>query len=210
MKNLKTDRTKVRRIPKRGHYDKKTIYSIIDEAMICHVGFVMNDTPYVIPTIHARIDDTLYLHGSVASQMLDSVTKSNICITMTIVDGIVLARSLFHHSMNYRSVVVLGKGNLVSDSKERLLALKAVSDHLVEKRWDDARQPSKKELKATTVIAININEASAKIRSGPPIDEEDDDNLPVWAGVVPIKTISEKPVADPKLKQGISLPEYLK
>jgi len=210
MDNLKSQRTTVKRIPDRGKYDTKTINAIIDEAMICHVGFVFNEIPYVIPTIHARNDKTLYLHGSAASRMLKALDRSNLCVTMTLMDGIVLARSLFHHSMNYRSVVLLGEGRIVDEKEEKLTALKAVSDHLIPERWEDARKPSEKEMNATTVVAIRIEEASAKIRTGPPGDDEEDYALPVWAGVMPIYQSKGELIPDPRLDPGIVMPDYLK
>ena len=187
MNTFKTERTRVRRISDRGHYDQDTIYPIIDEAMICHVGFIQNNNPVVIPTIHARLGNTLYIHGSGASRMLKVITnQNNICVTISLIDGIVLARSAFHHSMNYRSVVIFGSGRKIDDPEEKLNALKAVSEHLIPERWDDVRQPNQKELDATTVIAISLEEASAKVRTGPPSDDEDDYKLSVWAGVLPI------------------------
>jgi hypothetical protein len=169
MNTFKTERTRVRRISDRGHYDQDTIYPIIDEAMICHVGFIQNNNPVVIPTIHARLGNTLYIHGSGVSRMLKVITnQNNICVTISLIDGIVLARSAFHHSMNYRSVVIFGSGRKIDDPEEKLNALKAVSEHLIPERWDDVRQPNQKELDATTVIAISLEEASTKVRTGPP------------------------------------------
>ncbi len=160
MSTLKTERTRVRRIPDRGHYDKKTIYPIIDEALYCHVGINHNGSPVVIPTIHARINNTLYIHGSAASRLLQSIQEdASLCVTISLIDGIVLARSAFHHSLNYRSVVVFGQGVNVNDFQEKWDALKAVSDHLVPKRWEDVREPNQKELDATTVVSISLEEA---------------------------------------------------
>tara|TARA_B100000029_G_scaffold506817_1_gene590279 strand:- start:1367 stop:1999 length:633 start_codon:yes stop_codon:yes gene_type:complete len=210
MNTFKTERTRVRRISDRGHYDQDSIFSIIDEAMICHVGFIQNNNPVVIPTIHARLDNTLYIHGSGASRMLKLISKKNICVTISLIDGIVLARSAFHHSMNYRSVVIFGSGRKIDNPKEKLNALKAVSDHLIPERWDDVRPPNQKELDATTVIAISLEEASAKIRTGPPLDDEDDYKLSVWAGVLPITLIKEELIPDPVLPDKIEVPNYLK
>ena len=211
MNTFKTERTRVRRISDRGHYDQDTIYPIIDEAMICHVGFIQNNNPVVIPTIHARLGNTLYIHGSGASRMLKVITnQNNICVTISLIDGIVLARSAFHHSMNYRSVVIFSSGRKIDDPEEKLNALKAVSEHLIPERWDDVRQPNQKELDATTVIAISLEEASAKVRTGPPSDDEDDYKLSVWAGVLPITLIKEELIPDPVLPDKIDIPNYLK
>jgi len=211
MNTFKTERTRVRRISDRGHYDQDTIFSIIDEAMICHVGYIQNNNPVVIPTIHARLGNTLYIHGSGASRMLKVISnQNNICVTISLIDGIVLARSAFHHSMNYRSVVIFGSGRKINDPKEKLNALKAVSDHLIPERWDDVRPPNQKELDATTVIAISLEEASANIRTGPPSDDEDDYKLSVWAGVLPITLIKEELIPDPVLPDKIDIPNYLK
>ncbi len=211
MNSFKTDRTRVRRIPDRGYYDKETIYPIIDEALYCHVGINHNGSPIVIPTIHARKDDTLYIHGSAASRLLKAIPgKNNICVTITLLDGIVLARSAFHHSLNYRSVVIFGEGEKVEDPKEIWEALKTVSEHLIPGRWNDARQPNQKELDATTVISISLQEASAKVRTGPPGDEEEDYNLPVWAGVLPLALTKGELIPDPFLPETLSIPDYLK
>ena len=208
--SFKTDRTQVRRLPQRGYYDKNAIYPIIDEALYCHIGINVNDSPAVIPTIHARKNDILYIHGSAASRLLKSIPKeNNICATITLLDGIVLARSAFHHSLNYRSVVIFGKGDLVNDPNEKWNALKTVSDHLIPGRWEDARQPNQKELDATTVISISLKEASAKIRTGPPSDEEVDYQLPVWAGVLPYTIKKGELIPDPRLPKSINIPDYL-
>jgi len=211
MSTLKTERTRVRRIPDRGHYDKKTIYPIIDEALYCHVGINHNGSPVVIPTIHARINNTLYIHGSAASRLLQSIQEdASLCVTISLIDGIVLARSAFHHSLNYRSVVVFGQGVIVNDFQEKWDALKAVSDHLVPKRWEDVREPNQKELDATTVISISLEEASAKIRSGPPGDDDADYALPIWAGVLPTELKKGTLIPDPVLPDSIGIPDYLK
>jgi uncharacterized protein len=177
---------KVKRLPERGHYDRATIDAILDEALICHVGFVFDEQPYVIPTLHARVGDTLYLHGSAASRTLRHLAGgARVCVTATLLDGLVLARSVFHHSMNYRSVVLLGTATLVPDEEKRD-ALHALTEQLAPGRWDEARQPTAKELKGTSILRLQIDEASAKIRSGPPSDDPEDEELPVWAGVVPV------------------------
>ena len=208
---LKTERTRVRRIPERGHYDKKTIYPIIDEALYCHVGINHNGSPVVIPTIHARINNTLYIHGSAASRLLQSIQEdASLCVTISLIDGIVLARSAFHHSLNYRSVVVFGQGVIVNDFQEKWDALKAVSDHLVPKRWEDVREPNQKELDATTVVSISLEEASAKVRSGPPGDDDADYALPIWAGVLPTELKKGTLIPDPVLPESIGIPDYLK
>jgi uncharacterized protein len=187
-KSLQTERTTVRRLPKRGAYDRQTIEAILDEAFICHVGFVVDGQPMVIPTIHARIDDSLYFHGSVASRMLRSLEQGvPVCVTVTLLDGLVLARSAFHHSMNYRSVVILGTATAVVDREEKLRVLEALVEHVMEGR-----------------------SASAKIRTGPPIDDEEDYTLPVWAGVLPLELTPHEPVADPRLKPGVEMPRYLR
>src|SRR5690349_9293616 len=178
----KTDKNSIKRLPKRGHYDRQTIYQILDEALICHVGFMVDGQPYVIPTNFARIDDTIMLHGAKASRLLKHAEAGHpICVEATIVDGLVLARSVFHHSVNYRSVVVFGIGRLVTDAREKLGALEAVTEHLIPGRWQEARLPNQKELNATSVVSIRMDEASAKVRVGPPVDEEEDYALPIWA-----------------------------
>jgi nitroimidazol reductase NimA-like FMN-containing flavoprotein (pyridoxamine 5'-phosphate oxidase superfamily) len=177
----------------------------------CHVSFVQENQPFIIPTIHTRIEDKLFLHGAKASRMLKHIASGNeLCISITIMDELVLARSVFHHSMNYRSVVIFGKGEEVKNEKEKLVALKAITEHLIPGRWEDARKPNKKELNATTVVSIKIDEASAKIRNGPPLDDEEDYNLPVWAGILPLLKGFGEPIMDPKLNTKIPLPDYLK
>jgi len=194
-----TARTTVRRLPKRGAYDKETIYSILDEGFLCHVGFVVDGQPFVIPTGYARVADMLYIHGSAANRMIKTAASDgvDVCVTVTLLDGIVLARSAFHHSMNYRSVVVLGKGRLVTDEQEKWTALHAFTNHIVPQRWEETRQPTLQELKATSVLVLPIEEASAKVRTGAPIDDEEDYALHVWAGVVPIETKIGTPIRDP-------------
>jgi hypothetical protein len=192
-----TARTTVRRKPERGAYDRATIDAILDEALICHVGFVADGQPFVIPTIHARDGDVLYLHGSPGSRMLRNVKQGvDVCVTVTLLDGLVLARSVFHHSMNYRSVVVLGRAKEVADRDEKLHAMECVVEHVVPGRWSDARRPNEQELKGTTILAISLEETSAKIRAGPPSDEDDDMSFPVWAGVIPLELLPGAPVPD--------------
>jgi nitroimidazol reductase NimA-like FMN-containing flavoprotein (pyridoxamine 5'-phosphate oxidase superfamily) len=204
-----TDRTKLKRLPKRGHFDRDTVYAILDEGFICHVGFVANGQPFVIPTGYARVDDKLYIHGSQASRMLRSLAGGlDACVTVTIVDGLVLARSAFHHSMNYRSVLVLGRATLVGEPKEKYAALVALSEHIVPGRWGDVREPNEQEMKLTTVLCLPLEEASAKIRTGPPLDDEEDYELPTWAGVVPLKLTAGEPVNDPRLPEEIPVPDY--
>jgi nitroimidazol reductase NimA-like FMN-containing flavoprotein (pyridoxamine 5'-phosphate oxidase superfamily) len=182
-----TQRTTVKRHPERGVYDRATIDAILDEALICHVGFVADGQPFVIPTIHARDGDTLYLHGSPGSRMLRTLeTGIDVCVTATLLDGLVLARSVYNHSMNYRSVVVLGRAREVTDTEAKLRAMECVVEHIVPGRWQEARQPNDKEINATTILALPLDEASAKIRTGPPKDFDEDLELPVWAGVIPL------------------------
>jgi len=202
-------RTRVVREPHRGVYDRDTINQILDEGLVCHVGFVVDGQPYVIPTLYGREGNVLYLHGSVASRMLRSLEKGlPVSVTVTLVDGLVLARSIFNHSMNYRSVVILGKASLVTEPEEKLTGLRAVSEHILPHRWDDVRQPSDKELKVTSVLKIPLNECSAKIRTGPPIDDEEDYSFPTWAGVVPLELQTASPIPDPRCQR--EFPEYMK
>ncbi len=206
----KTTRTRVKRLPKRGAYDRETINAILDEAFICHIGFVVEGQPYVIPTGFARVGDDLYIHGSSASRMLRTLSEEvDVCMTVTLVDGLVLARSAFHHSINYRSVVVLGKAVLVTDPDEKNSALEAITEHIVPGRWADVRWPNELELKATSVLRLPIKEASAKIRVGDPVDDEEDYAMDVWAGVLPLEVGHGDPIADAKLPSGIEPPEYV-
>lgn len=205
-----TDRTRVRRIPDRGSYDRELIYSILDEGKICHVGFVAESSPVVIPTIYGRRDDHLYLHGSAASRMMRSLKAGiDVCVTVTLVDGLVLARSAFHHSMNYRSVVIFGKATLIEKEAEKLQALRAVSEQVIRGRWAEVREPNAQELRATSVLCLPIEEASAKVRTGPPKDDEEDYALSIWAGVIPMKLQYEEPIPDARLKEGIAVPRYI-
>jgi len=206
----KTDRTRVKRLPDRGRYDRETIYPILDEAFICHVGYVFEGQPYVIPTGFARIGDDLYLHGSSASRMLRNLSKGiDVCVTVTLVDGLVLARSAFHHSINYRSVVILGKAQLVEDIDEKNRALEAFTEHVVPGRWADVRWPTELELKATSVLKLPIEEASAKIRTGDPKDDQQDYAMDIWAGVLPLSAEAGVPIDDSKLTHKIEAPEYV-
>ena len=205
-----TQRTRLKRLPKRGLYERETINAILDEAFICHVGFVAGGQPYVIPTGYARIGDDLMIHGSSASRMLRSIAEGiDVCVTVTLIDGLVLARSAFHHSMNYRSVVILGKAELVTDANEKNKALEAFTEHVIPGRWAEVRWPTDLELKATTVLRLPITEASAKIRTGDPVEDEGDYAMNVWAGVLPLTLTTGEPVADAKLDQAILLPDYL-
>lgn len=206
-----TSRSKVRRLPNRGAYDAATIYSILDEGFIAHVGFTVESQPFVIPTLYGRRDDKLYLHGSAASRMLHELeTGVPACVTVTLVDGLVLARSAFHHSMNYRSVVAFGSATKLAEGEQKVDALRVISEHLIRGRWDEVREPNEKELKATTVLEFTIEEASAKSRSGPPVDDEEDYALPVWAGVLPVRLTTTTPEPDARLRDGIATPEYMK
>ena len=209
MADAPSERTEVRRLPERGSYDRALINEILDEALICHVGFVVGGAPVVIPSIHARVGDTLYLHGSPASRMLRSMRSGDeISVNVTILDGLVLARAAFHHSMNYRSVVVFGSPRIVTDDAEKWGALEAITNHVVPGRWDDCRPMSDKELKGTLVAALPLEEASAKIRSGGPGDDEADYDLPIWAGVVPLTLTPGDPIADPLLRVDAAVPPY--
>ena len=205
----RTERTRLRRMPERASYDAEVVHAILAEGLYCHVGFSVDGQPYVIPTIYARIEDRLYIHGSAASRMLRSIGGSMpVCITVTLIDGLILARSVFHHSMNYRSVVILGQATEVTDPDEKNAALKEIVEHVVPERWADAREPSTQELKATSVIRVPLEEVSAKIRTGPPADADEDYLLDYWAGEIPLQTVPQPPVADPKLRTGITLPGY--
>jgi uncharacterized protein len=207
----KTARNQVKRHPERGQYDSTTIYPIVDEALICHVGFVQDNQPYVLPTLHARQGDTILLHGAKGSRLLRHVEAGGeVCIAITLLDGIVLARSAFSHSINYRSVVVFGRGVIIADDRDRLQALAAFTERLIPGRWADVRQPSGVELKQTSIVAVAIESASAKIRTGPPKDAEDDLALPVWAGVLPLYQTSGSPIAAPGLPAGIEVPDNLR
>lgn len=206
-----TDRTQVKRLPKRGSYDRETVYGILDSAFVCHVGFSVDGQPYVIPTNFGRSNDTLYLHGSAASRMLRTLSEGvPVCVTVTHVDGLVLARSAFHHSVNYRSAVILGTARLVTDPSEKMEALRIFTEHVLKGRWDEVRWPNEQEMKATTVLALELEEVSAKIRTGGPVDDEADYALPVWAGVLPLETAAKAPEPDALRKNDPPVPAYLK
>lgn len=208
--STQTDRTKVKRLPARGQYDRETIYAILDEAFICHIGFVVDGQPYVIPTGFARIGDDLYIHGSAASRMLRNLSMGiEVCVTVTLIDGLVLARSAFHHSINYRSVLILGTAELVNDAAEKDLALEAFTEHVIPGRWAEIRWPNELELKATSVLKLRIEEASAKVRTGDPKDDEEDYSMDVWAGVLPMNLTAGEPIADSKLSSEIGVPDYI-
>lgn len=208
---MPTTRTRVVREPERGVYDRETVYRILDEGFLCHVGFAVEGQPFVIPTSYGRKDASLYIHGSAASRMLRQMKDGvSVCVTVTLLDGLVLARSIFNHSMNYRSVVVLGKATLVDDPEEKLSALRILSEHILPGRWDDVRQPNERELKATSVLRLPIEEFSAKVRIGPPIDDAEDYSFPTWAGVLPLEMKTGTAISDAKLETSRELPEYLK
>ena len=205
-----TERNTVRRLPKRGVYERERIYEILDEGLICHVGFVVDAQPFMIPTGYVRIGDSLCLHGSKASRMLKALKDGvEACITVTVLDGLVLARSAFHHSMNYRSVVIFGKASVVNDDAEKMEVLRAFSEHIIPGRWAEAREPNRNELNATLVVSLPLNEASAKVRVGPPVDDEEDYDLPGWAGELPRRLVATEAVSDPRLPENIGLPEYV-
>jgi nitroimidazol reductase NimA-like FMN-containing flavoprotein (pyridoxamine 5'-phosphate oxidase superfamily) len=202
-----TEKTTIKRLPKRGEYDREAVYAMLDEGFICHVGFALDGQPFVIPTGYARSGDQLYIHGSQASRMLRTLRGGvEVCVTVTLIDGLVIARSAFHHSMNYRSVVVLGRARMVDDPSEKMEALRALTDHFVPGRWEQARQPNESEMKATLVLALPLVEVSAKVRMGPPLDDEEDYELPIWAGVVPLNLKIEPPINDPRLASDIKPP----
>jgi len=204
-----TQRTTLKRLPKRGVFDRKLVYRILDEGFICHVSFAVDGQPFVIPTGYARIADQLYIHGSQVSRMLRTLAQGiDVCIAVTLVDGLVLARSAFHHSVNYRSVVIFGRAAMVEEKEAKLAALFAFSEHVIPGRWNDVREPTEQELKATTVLSLPLLEASAKVRTGPPIDDEEDYALGVWAGVLPLKLVAGEPINDPRLQESIEPPAY--
>jgi uncharacterized protein len=210
MATAPTDRTRVRRVPQRGTYERETVEAILDETLVSHVGFVHEGQPVVMPTLHARLGDRLYLHGSAASRMLRTLERGvPVCATATLVDGLVLARSAFHHSVNYRSVVVFGQATLVEPEEERLRALELFTEKLVPGRWADVRPPTRQEMKGTKVLSLPLDEASAKVRTGPPIDDDEDYELPVWAGVLPLRTEVASPQPDPRLDPAIETPGYV-
>jgi nitroimidazol reductase NimA-like FMN-containing flavoprotein (pyridoxamine 5'-phosphate oxidase superfamily) len=204
-----TQRNTLKRLPKRGVYDRELVYKILDEGFICHVSFAVDGQPFVIPTGYARVGDQLYIHGSQMSRMLRTLAEGvNVCVAVTLVDGLVLARSAFHHSVNYRSVVIFGRAAIIEDKEAKLAALFAFSEHVLPGRWDDVREPTEQELKATTVLSLPLVEVSAKVRTGPPIDDDEDYAVKVWAGVLPLKLVAGEPVSDPRLPESIEPPSY--
>ena len=202
-------RTRLVREPQRAVYDRAAVYEILDEAFICHVGFVVDGQPFVIPTGYGRSGDNLYIHGSAASRMLRRVDEGiPVCVTVTLLDGLVLARSIFNHSMNYRSAVILGTAHAVTDPAEKIEALRLLSEHILPGRWAESRQPNEKELKATMVLRLPIEEFSAKVRKGPPLDDDEDLAFPTWAGVIPLEIAAGRPINDPKLDPSREVPTY--
>jgi uncharacterized protein len=204
-----TERTQLRRLPARGSFEREAVYRILDEGLVCHVGFVAGGEPFVIPTGYGRAGDTLYVHGSAASRMLRTLAGGvRVCVNVTLLDGLVLARSAFHHSMNYRSVVVFGTASVVEDAAEKVEALRAITEHIVPERWREVRGPDAGELKKTLVLKLPLAEASAKVRTGPPIDDEPDYELPIWAGEIPLTLTAGSPVADPRLAHDLEAPAH--
>ncbi len=205
-----TDRTRLKRLPQRGSYDRDLVYQILDEGFVCHVGFNVDGQPFVIPTAYGRVGDKLYIHGSAASRMARVLAGGiPVCVTVTLLDGLVLARSAFHHSVNYRSVVILGTATLVEVAEEKMIALRAFTEHVIRGRWDEVREPNERELKGTSVLALPLIEVSAKVRTGPPKDDEEDHEIPVWAGELPLRITAGSPVDDPQLATGIRAPDYV-
>lgn len=205
----KNSRNTVKRVPKRGHYDKETVYKILDATYVCQVAFVIDGQPFIIPTVFGRKDDTLYLHGSVKSRMMTSLEDGiPVCINVTFTDGIVLARSAFHHSLNYRSVSVFGKAKPVPH-EEKNAAFKVITDQILKGRWEESRQPTEKELQVTSVLAIKIEDASAKVRTGPPVDDKEDLKLPIWGGVLPLNTQFGTPIPDEFTPEDMDLPQSI-
>lgn len=204
-----TPRTTLKRLPQRASYDREVINRILDEGFICHVGFDVDGQPFVSPTGYARVGDRLLIHGSQASRMLRTLEQGiDVCVTVTLLDGLVLARSAFNHSMNYRSVVVFGNARAVDDPEAKVEALRALSEHMIPGRWDDVRQPNERELQLTTVLSISLAEASAKVRTGPPLDDEEDYELPVWAGLIPLRLVAGTPIEDPRSPSNSGAPKY--
>ena len=204
-----TERTRVIREPQRAVYDRAAIDPILDEAFVCHVGFSADSQTYVIPTMFARVNDSIYFHGSAASRMLRNLSNGlSVCITVTLADGLVLARSVFNHSMNYRSVVALGTAQLIDDSIEKLTVLHAFTEKILPGRWNDARQPNEKELKATSILKLPLTEVSAKVRTGPVEDDADDYALKVWAGIVPLRLVADAPIRDERCEPSLPIPAY--
>lgn len=205
-----TTRSRIRRKPERGSYDKAVINSILDEGLVCHVGFTVDDQPYVIPTTYCRVEDKIYIHGAVASRMLKTLAQGiQVCLTVTLLDALVVARSAFNNSMNYRSVVVLGKAIPVKDYDEKYAAMQALVEHVVPGRWQDCRQPTPNEVKATSILALPIEEASAKLRIWQVVDDDEDYELPIWAGLLPLQTRPLPPEDDGRVPEGVAVPDYL-
>ena len=205
-----TERTTLKRLPKRGSFDREVINAILDEGFVCHVGFIADDKPVVIPTGYARVDEHLIIHGSQASRMLRALGKGiDVCVTITLIDGLVLARSAFHHSMNYRSVVIFGRAHVIDGREDKLAALRALSEHMIPGRWDYVREPNERELQQTTVLSVPLAEASAKIRIGQPVDDDEDYDLPIWAGILPLRMSTEDAVADPLLRMDLEIPAHV-
>jgi hypothetical protein len=203
----KNQRNTVKRSPKRGHYDRELVYQILDEGLVCHVGFVVEGQPFVIPTAYGRVADKLYIHGSPASRMLKNLLDGiEVCVTVTLLDGLVLARSAFHHSMNYRSVMIFGTATKVEDETEKLAALQAFTENIIPQRWQEVRSPNEAEMLGTLVLALPIDEASAKMRTGDPLDDEADYQLPVWAGQIPLQLLAKNPIPDSRLAENITIP----
>jgi nitroimidazol reductase NimA-like FMN-containing flavoprotein (pyridoxamine 5'-phosphate oxidase superfamily) len=205
-----TERTQVKRRSQRGCYDRETVHRILDEAFLCHVGFIADGRPVVIPTAYGRDGDRIYLHGAPLNRTLRAMADGlDVCVTVTLIDGLVLARSAFHHSINYRSVVIFGRAREVKDREAKQRALRVFTDHVIRGRWEDVREPHQQETDGTLVVELPLEEVSAKIRSGPPIDDAADMSLPVWAGVLPVALVTGAPVADPLMAEGIAAPEYV-
>lgn len=208
--NKPTERTRVKRLPRRGAYDKETIHAILDEGVVCHVGIAINGQPFVIPMAYARDGDRVLIHGSRASRVVKAIADgADVCVTVTHTDGLVLARSAFHHSMNYRSVVILGKGRAIEEPAEKRDAFRRYFDHLIPGRWSEVRKPNDVENKQTLIVEIPIDEASAKARTGGPVDDDEDYALDVWAGVLPLQQVAGAPVPDEKLRDGIDVPDHV-
>lgn len=207
----KTDRTTLKRLPKRGVYNRDQVYGIVDEGFVCHVGFALDGRPFVIPTSYARVEDNLFIHGSAASRTLRELAGNiEVCVAITLIDGLVLARSAFHHSMNYRSVVIFGTAGVVEQPAEKLHALRAISDHIIPERWCNVREPNEKELKSTLVLRLPLTEVSAKVRTGPPLDDEADYGRDTWAGEVPLRLVAQDPIPDPRLPYDVEVPSHVR
>lgn len=206
-----SSRNRIVRSPNRAHYDKESLYKVLDAGFLCHVSYLFEGSSVIIPTAYVRKDDMIYIHGAVKNRMMNSILEQNqACVAVTHLDGMVLARSAFHHSFNYRSAVVFGTPEIVEDKNEKTMVLKMITDNILPNRWDEVREPSEKELTATMVIGIKIDEASVKIRSGAPVDDKEDYDLPIWAGELPMQLVFADPIADPVLYQGIELPKSVK